>query len=425
MGQPHGISKLDLKRQNRMQILYTLRRSGPLSRIDISNRIGLTRAAVTIIINEMIAQGVLHEVGGMQYSLDSLPKGRKKILVDINENHRFALGALVEDAQVSVGLCNLNGGVLDKRQLRYDSGKVAKEAIMSFISEACTALLENNYLEAESLLGLGVGVQPAMYDTLELPTNEDHTPDFSQLVEHLKGAVGLPVLVSNSIYALAIANVDLWRVLKPLEQPPKSFIFLRPGLRYNAILVHDGLPQNYLTHNTRLVERIIVWPGGKAAEGFPDGSVRAELCHDVFMDTVRDGLYSREGTPTLWQLTEGNPDNLLVEHILSGVINGDPGMAEVTEDWLMRLGILLNNLVCAMNPDRVIIHSCIPGEQEALFMRMRISQIFGDIGEMIRPSVIDARHSFLGGCALIIHENFFNRGGQNCENFTTKGYEQE
>lgn len=425
MGQPHGISKLDLKRQNRMQILYTLRHSGPLSRIDISNRIGLTRAAVTIIINDMIAGGVLHEVGEMQYSLDSMPKGRKKILVDINENYRFALGALVEDSQVSVGLCNLSGGVMDKRQFRYDGAQVNKESILTFISEACSALLENNYLEPEALLGLGVGIQPAMYDTLNLPTDSNQTPDFSKLVEQLKETINLPVLVSNSICGLAIANVDFWRTFKPLEPPPKSFIFLRPGLRYNAILVHNGVPQNHFTHHTRLVERIIVWPGGNKAEGFPDGSVRGELCHDVFLEMIKSKVYSREGTPTLWQLTEGDKNKLLVEHILSGVINGDEDLTEITGDWVMRLGILLNNLVCSMNPDRVIIHSCIPGEQEALFMRMRISQLFGDVGEMIRPSIIDAKNSFLGGCALIIRENFFNRGGQMCENFSAKGSDEE
>ena len=55
----NGISKLDLKRQNRMQILRLLRNSGPTSRIDIAREIGITKAAVTVITNEMIRQGCL------------------------------------------------------------------------------------------------------------------------------------------------------------------------------------------------------------------------------------------------------------------------------------------------------------------------------------------------------------------------------
>ena len=49
-----GISKLDLKRRNRMQILKVVREQGPIPRVDISAILGITRAAVTIITNEMI-----------------------------------------------------------------------------------------------------------------------------------------------------------------------------------------------------------------------------------------------------------------------------------------------------------------------------------------------------------------------------------
>lgn len=56
----HGISKLDLKRQNRMQVLKILKQRGPTSRIDIATMLELTRAAVTIITNEMIEQGYYH-----------------------------------------------------------------------------------------------------------------------------------------------------------------------------------------------------------------------------------------------------------------------------------------------------------------------------------------------------------------------------
>ena len=58
-----GISKLDLKRQNRMQILRLLRNVGPISRIDIAHTIHITKAAVTIITNEMIREGILIEIG--------------------------------------------------------------------------------------------------------------------------------------------------------------------------------------------------------------------------------------------------------------------------------------------------------------------------------------------------------------------------
>ena len=89
-----GISKLDLKRQNRLQILRVIRENGPISRVDIAAELELTRAAVTIITNEMIAQGVLQELGEAPIEPDKLQKGRRKVLIGINANYMFVLAQI-------------------------------------------------------------------------------------------------------------------------------------------------------------------------------------------------------------------------------------------------------------------------------------------------------------------------------------------
>ena len=51
-----GISKLDLKRINRMQVLRTVWSSGPISRVDLSQTLQITRASITQITNAMIEE---------------------------------------------------------------------------------------------------------------------------------------------------------------------------------------------------------------------------------------------------------------------------------------------------------------------------------------------------------------------------------
>ena len=100
-----GISKLDLKRRNRMQILKVVREQGPISRVDISAILGITRAAVTIITNEMIDQHILQEVGEEPVNPNAeVRKGRRKILLDINETYKFAIGIYVDEKEISIGL---------------------------------------------------------------------------------------------------------------------------------------------------------------------------------------------------------------------------------------------------------------------------------------------------------------------------------
>ena len=150
----HGISKLDLKRRNRMQVLKILKQRGPTSRIDIASALELTRAAVTIITNEMIDQGIISEIGEYKHISEKAPRGRKKILIDINHHYKFALGMTVEEELVSIGLSTLAGDVLDKRNLRINDS-TDRKTIYNFFVKSMNDVLSDNCLDQSSLLGIG------------------------------------------------------------------------------------------------------------------------------------------------------------------------------------------------------------------------------------------------------------------------------
>ena len=61
-----------------MQILKLLRQHGPTSRIDISRSLELTRAAVTIITNEMMENGILYKKERQTQTEKKQPEGEKK-----------------------------------------------------------------------------------------------------------------------------------------------------------------------------------------------------------------------------------------------------------------------------------------------------------------------------------------------------------
>lgn len=157
----HGISKLDLKRRNRMQVLKILKQRGPTSRIDIAATLELTRAAVTIITNEMIEQGIIQEIGEYKHIAEKAPRGRKKILIDINHHYKFAIGVTIEEDIVSVGLSTLAGAVLDKRNMPINSA-TKRQAVFDYIQRSIREILSDNCLDRESILGIGFGIFPTI-----------------------------------------------------------------------------------------------------------------------------------------------------------------------------------------------------------------------------------------------------------------------
>ncbi|CAM5704057.1 hypothetical protein SGLAM104S_07678 [Streptomyces glaucescens] len=52
-----------MRRRNLARVMHTVRAEGPLSRAAVSSRIGLTRAAVSTLVDELIRSGLLRELG--------------------------------------------------------------------------------------------------------------------------------------------------------------------------------------------------------------------------------------------------------------------------------------------------------------------------------------------------------------------------
>ena len=79
-----------LKNNNRYRIFDCLRRT-PMSRVQLSREVGLTKAAVTIITNELINEGIVFERG---LEGRSNKRGRTSILLDIAADYGYSVGVM-------------------------------------------------------------------------------------------------------------------------------------------------------------------------------------------------------------------------------------------------------------------------------------------------------------------------------------------
>ena len=207
-----GISKLDLRRINRMQVLKTIWELGPISRVDLSHQLKITRASITQLTNALIEEGVLIEIGEAPYQQlsEHLPKGRRKILLDVNPNYRFVLGAVISEHAVTVGLCTMHMDILDKAMLPCNEHTSQKEMIQFIISSA-EQMMSDSCLKKEDVLGLGVGVMPIMASKMRI-FYKNGVLDFTELKKSLSGFPEIPpVFCGNAVWLEALANADLQR----------------------------------------------------------------------------------------------------------------------------------------------------------------------------------------------------------------------
>lgn len=402
-----GISKLDLKRRNRMQILRVIRESGPISRVDVASALEITRAAVTIITNEMIEEGVLVEIGEAPVNTEKLQKGRHKILIDINVNSRFALGATVDEKEVSVGLTNLNSEVLDKASMIIDERTTSKD-IINYIIKTSNEMVENSCLTEDKILGLGVGVVPSMWGKLKI-FYKDGVLDFTNFIDKLSSGLNIDIHCGNAIGLMALASND-YRVQNGYQT---NTVFIHNGNQVNlAIINKNELSSDYYSY-TSMIEKYIVCPNGRQYEGYPNGSVKAELSRTAMLNAFYE-IYSKDKTPVLYELTDGDKNNITVENVFMALMRGEEPVKSLVDDIISKYTVLLNNLAISHFAKKIVLHNFKLNEKQFDYVKREMIRLVSeDIADRIVLSKLEGKNNFLGGCSLIIQDNFFFKGGMH------------
>lgn len=402
-----GISKLDLKRRNRMQILRVIRESGPISRVDVASALEITRAAVTIITNEMIEEGVLVEIGEAPVNTEKLQKGRRKILIDINVNSRFALGATVDEKEVSVGLTNLNSEVLDKASMIIDERTTSKD-IINYIIKTSNEMVENSCLTEDKILGLGVGLVPSMWGKLKI-FYKDGVLDFTNFIDKLSSGLNIDIHCGNAIGLMALASND-YRVQNGYQT---NTVFIHNGNQVNlAIINKNELSSDYYSY-TSMIEKYIVCPNGRQYEGYPNGSVKAELSRTAMLNAFYE-IYSKDKTPVLYELTDGDKNNITVENVFMALMRGEEPVKSLVDDIISKYTVLLNNLAISHFAKKIVLHNFKLNEKQFDYVKREMIRLVSeDIADRIVLSKLEGKNNFLGGCSLIIQDNFFFKGGMH------------
>ena len=400
-----GISKLDLKRRNRMQILRIIREYGPISRVDVASVLEITRAAVTIITNEMIEEGVLVEIGEAPVNSERLQKGRRKILIDINVNSRFALGATVDEKEVTVGLTNLNSEVLDKSSMIIDERTTSKD-IISYIIKASNTMIENSALTMDKVLGLGVGVVPSMWGKLKI-FYKDGVLDFSTFIEKLQSGLDLDICCGNAVGLMALANNDF----KAQSGYQTNTAFIHNGNQVNLAIVNKNeLSSDYVSY-TSMIEKFIVCPNGRPYEGYPNGSVKGELSRNAMLSAIWE-IFSKDNTPILWELTDGDKNKVNMDTVFMALMRGEEPVKNVVDDIIAKFTVLVNNIAISHFSKKIVLHNYKLNEKQFDYVkREMIHLVSEEIADRVVLSSLDGKNNFLGGCALIIQENFYTKGG--------------
>ncbi len=395
-----GISKLDLKRQNRMQILRLIRNDGPVSRIDIAHAIHITKAAVTIITNEMIKEGILQEVGEQAPEEGKILRGRKKILIGINPNWRLLLGISLQGGWLDVGVCTLSGGIVEHHAVLLEEHS-GLDDLLQLIANAYADLAYKNDLKPDTLLAAGVCIDAPFYGLCGI-TEQNGKINAGDFAEKLRKIVEVPVAFGSLTEGVSTAEISFRTENKPSAA---NQVVLQMGGSFGTAVM---IGQEFYRGASGAACCI-----GKMRLG--DGLNRAPASERLSRRAVSDqirAIRTQKLCTALDAISMDNPQRAEWLFCHGGFTPEDPAVRQYFERIREDYTAILTNVVTFFDPQQVILFPD-GSVMEALIQAMASvnSQFSGNGEEIIRLSRFGETNLFLTGAALAEEAFFIQRGG--------------
>lgn len=347
----YGISKYDLKTINRMQIMRTIWECGPISRSDIADELCITRAAITVITNEMIEKGLLKEVAEKKADhIGPVSKGRRKVLLELNADSCFMIGIYIDSHNLSVGMTTLSGDVLEKYNNSIEPD-IAYDRIVVMVETAVSTILSHSCLDTKQIMGVGIGIMSDMPDFIRLSIEND-PKYFYNMQNKFTQQWGLPVFIGNALSQFAVVYSS---------RREFSGMSSVSGLIYSD---DDNFFISYVAKRPRCREQydtttglnyMCIKPGGYEEEGYPGGTVKAELTPRAIGRKV-SGIFSESGTPALYKLTGGDCSKVTLSQISEAVKSGDKALGEFRDELFNDMCLFMNNVVSVIGAHRMYFY---------------------------------------------------------------------
>jgi glucokinase-like ROK family protein len=216
---------------NRSIVLDIIRRGGRVSRTDLARRSALTKPTVSAIVEDLLARGIVHEVG---FGKTVGGGGRRARLLEFNDASAAYLGLRFGVRSTGVGVADARGALRAVREVPSIPGDPERgiaEALSLVDQVLAEAGVPKDRLQAVGVTMAGLVAQSSGVVELAPNLGWKRVAVRSQLEE----ALGLPVVVSNVTAAGALAEGRVGAA-----RGVHSYVWVYVGTGVGAGIVIDG-----------------------------------------------------------------------------------------------------------------------------------------------------------------------------------------
>ena len=335
-----GSNKSDSKRISLELVRFT---HGGISRADLARRLGLTRAAVSIIVNDLLNNGWVRETAS-----GPATGGRRPILLEMNPKCGYVVGIDMGASHLGLVVADFSGRVHHEIDEPFDV-RQGPQAGLQAIDGCLRQALQQAGCGLEEVLAVGFGVPgplTAEADTVIAPPimpGWDHYP----IRSHLEALWGRPVSLNNDAELGALGE---WAY--GVGRGERNLVYIKVGTGVGAGLLLNGRLYRGVSGSAGEIGHVTIHENGPLCACGNHGCLEVMAGGQAIAHKARAAIQAGRHS----QLSALEPVECLTAlDVVRAARRGDLLAQQIMMEAGGYLGIAIASLVNVFNPGMVII----------------------------------------------------------------------
>jgi len=221
-----------VRQTNRGKVLTLIHESPGIDRTEIATSVGITNAAITNIVSELIRSRLVEEGAPSAVSFN---RGRKRVGLWINKDGGYVLGVTVLATHASVTLTDLLGTVIDEVSF-YPKLPADPFSTLDEVAHHAAKICKLHKVAQSRLLGVGFAIAGFLNETSQSLQSAPYLgwPKFD-LRDELWLRFKCPLVIENVTRCIAIAETRIGSFIGA-----KNLVVVRAALGVGGAIISDG-----------------------------------------------------------------------------------------------------------------------------------------------------------------------------------------
>jgi glucokinase-like ROK family protein len=395
IGNAHYINKM-----NKIKIINLIRNNEGISRADISKKTGLSAPTVSRIVENLINEDLVHEIGeGESHG------GRRPTLLKFLDHNNFIVGIDLGTTNIYGVLSDFNAKIIaEVRKPTYV--EQGFKSIMERTSDIIDELRNHHAAKGAKIYGIGMAVAGLINREKNIV---EFSPDFHWHEVDVVGTLSLkhndiPIIFDNVTRVMALGEVCYG-----LGKEFKNLIFVNVGYGIGAGIIINGKPlygplgmAGEFGHITLEKNSPIQCDCGNF------GCLEALASGNAIAKAAQNEL-NAETNSVLLDICQGDISKVTAEMVANAAKQGDPFAWNIFNKAMEYLGLGIAALVNLFSPEVVVIGGGVSQAGDILFDKVKktvnarsLNKISSEV--IIKPATFGMKAAVMGAISLILSE---------------------